>query len=617
MRSILVVAAALVLVAWLTTPVLEGGPLADDIYLAARIHEQQVQAQDGLAGDARRAFTHRWSGFEVFRPLTILSFAWDLRAAGDGLRGIGRSNWLLWVLVTLAFGLAARAVWRGPPWPWWALGVVCAFFGCFPAAVEALGWALAREDLFVALSMHLLIAARFGLPRQWWLLPFAMLPGLLAKESAIVLPVVLAVCELAGAPDGGGRWWWRHLPAWGTLGAYFGARLLIFGKLLGSYNGISPLQIAKDPELLLPALQGVLRSLASLIAPWSAEAARLQGVHPWWGVVTFAGLLLPPLAIVGWVLADRDCREEASVLPQRLLLAAGWVVLPLLPPCLVVQVEPDLEGSRIFASVMGGYILILALAWVALARRRPLVAGVLALLFLGASAHAMRTGTWPFLEAHRRVERLRERVAEVPAGHRLFVTNGKGMVNVPGEGPVSIEDRVASCAGAKVLTFAINDLGQPLLHPRGGVAVNALARAEWASALGAFDPETACAASLDVDPEDGRPRLRWLAEPPREGQRLQVRAGFSPEGGLRVEVAGSPRPVTVVVRDPKGFSLSVRLEDPEVSVLGPEAFLLDLGGQRVPLRASLLRQTGVPLLFVQGLAPEQGVVSAAAVVMVP
>ena len=64
-------------------------------------------------------------------------------------------------------------------------------------------------------------------------------------------------------------------------------------------------------------------------------------------------LKLLPLVVMGHLMG--------GLATFALLLWLAWIVLPLAPPALLVQVQPDLEGSRIFAGCMGGWLLPFAL----------------------------------------------------------------------------------------------------------------------------------------------------------------------------------------------------------------------------------------------------------------
>ena len=293
-----------------------------------------------------------------FRPLVALSFALDQAAFGAWAPGYHLHSlaWHLLAVATLHRLLAGLL-----PWPQ-ALAAA-AVFSLHPVQSEAVTWIAARNDpMAAALGLGALLAvrpARVGPGRLAIGALLAML-GLLAKESVVLLPLLLLLLDLGaeGRPGPARRWLALLL----GLGLGLGLRLAV-----GVDGGGAP-----DPvgvALLLdqaPRLVAVLGAALSVSWPLAAtRSLEWLGWEPTWrvgvGLATAAVLLLLPAALPA---------------PRRRLALVGlaWLLATLAPTLLPIA-DKGLIGERyLYLGVVG-----LAL-WLAgaLAHRLPWL--VLALL---------------------------------------------------------------------------------------------------------------------------------------------------------------------------------------------------------------------------------------------
>jgi len=220
----------------------------------------------------------------LYRPLTVLSYAWNWALVGDLPGGFRIVNILLHALASvLVTALVGRLTGS-------RLAAICGglVFAAHPVHTEAVTYVSGRADLLAAvgfLGAWLAHAWRPERGRRGLLLLsltlFAL--GLLAKEMAATLPAVLMLFDLAGARRAGAtvREAWgavrRRLP---TYGAYFGVLalfLLLRGAVLGGLlpaAGDIPLQANPLRDL------GLLERLDDATAVLGRELALLVWPHP-------------------------------------------------------------------------------------------------------------------------------------------------------------------------------------------------------------------------------------------------------------------------------------------------------------------------------------------------
>jgi tetratricopeptide (TPR) repeat protein len=284
----------------------------DDINIAARNPAAQDPADLGAIFGS-----HYWShveeGGNLYRPLTIWSFALNHRLGEGGAAGYhavnaalhGLTGGLL-VLVAAALGLGSGGA--------FAAGLIFVFH---PVHVEAVAPVVGRSELLAALFVlgawlcHL-SAPRAAAGRAWILGGGAALlfgAGLLSKEHAAVLPALILAGDLVGT--GGLRW----RPVLRTLlpmalvgGAILAVRLSLLPGL-GADDPLGSVFAGIDPMTRIMTATGVLgRYLWLLIFPAALSADYSYHQIP---------LITSPLAPLFLI----------SALLHAALLAAGIVLL--------------------------------------------------------------------------------------------------------------------------------------------------------------------------------------------------------------------------------------------------------------------------------------------------
>lgn len=191
--------------------------LLDNRWLASEASPVSVFGHDYWFGT-------KHAGSDLYRPLTVLSLAWNLRAAGtrEGFRAVNialHAAVVLTLFWTLSALLPRPAAWTG-----------AALFAVHPLASEAVLWVVGRAEIFSAL---------FGLLAFALLLKGRIVPSTLAfftalffKESAAAwLPIGAAWVVLA-LP--GERPPWRTgLVRAAPYGAALAAYLVVRGSVVG------------------------------------------------------------------------------------------------------------------------------------------------------------------------------------------------------------------------------------------------------------------------------------------------------------------------------------------------------------------------------------------------
>jgi hypothetical protein len=280
----------LFLVAAAFAPALLGGYVYDDLIVVERA--TRIAETDGWSRLLFEPFFG--SGAPYWRPL-----ASSLLVLGDGIGGPTGIHALALLLhlgaVTAAFGIA-RELGLAPI----GAGLAALLFGVHPVQVESVAWASALNDvLYGGLSLAAIWATlrwrrrgAIGLP---WLALSLTLLALLAKENALVTPLLVvaaAVLSVPGKPrersgDSTGN---EHdaalqnpalagpsrksrlirtvLPGLLVLAIYFGARMAVFGNAAA---GLDTAQI--DPSM---------RGGRAMVAPfWVCSELLLTLIWPW------------------------------------------------------------------------------------------------------------------------------------------------------------------------------------------------------------------------------------------------------------------------------------------------------------------------------------------------
>jgi protein O-mannosyl-transferase len=338
--------------------------------------DQALVVRNALTSDLRNLpvffRTDLWAGAAVpegegasgyFRPLFLVTLALDRAIAGldPSFAHLHSLAWhLLAVLGVFQLLLRLLASNREKGRAVLPALVGATIFALHPLQSEAVVWISARNDLMAAASLVWALVVALPADAGWRRLSVLALLGcaaVLSKESALLLPMLLLVLDLArfGRPRGPGR----YAVLVGAIAACVGLRSFA-GVIGASLPPEAGWQLLGHRALDVLATAGHLlvwpwplsggRDLESLSLSWSSKLAGL-------GVLCLLALGLPLLA------AARD-RAETTGLHLRLRLGlAGlmWAVVAFLPSILALA-DKGLFGERYLYLPMAGLALAVAAA---------------------------------------------------------------------------------------------------------------------------------------------------------------------------------------------------------------------------------------------------------------
>jgi len=222
-------------------------------------------------------FTHDywWPTGEsgLFRPLTTLSFWVNHAVFSGGVQPAGYHavNLLLhWLNALVAFLLV-----RGITGRRWAALAAAAVFASHPLTVESVTNVVGRADLLASLSivgglcLYRRFLAAYGGRRMLWLaaLGLSFLGGVLSKESAAVLPALMALHDALFPPAEGAnrRATFRNSAAraWPAYACVAGAALAVaWGRWVLFHDAAFPTPFGGDnPIVNAPVMTGVMTSV--------------------------------------------------------------------------------------------------------------------------------------------------------------------------------------------------------------------------------------------------------------------------------------------------------------------------------------------------------------------
>lgn len=334
----------------------------DDRYLVADV--ETLAAQGGLAAVAAAPFLPEQNEPDnYYRPVVLLSLWLDGRLAGGSAAAFHVTNLVLHVLNSLLVAWLLREVLRSSG----AALAGALVFAVHPVQVEAVAFVAARTDLFAAFFVLLAavtwLGARRARPRARQALvavsAACLLAGILAKETAIVLPLVLLVADAVSARhEARAASWWPRNRTW--LLAYAGAALLVAllrVGALGTVFSVSTPEAALQGPLLLreptTALAGAIRMLRVIVIPFPLNSLYTRehlviDTAAWVAVLALA-------ALVVWLATAR--RQHVG------WIAAAWIVLFLAPSLLVPSGAATLIAERYLYLPMVGVALLAGASW--------------------------------------------------------------------------------------------------------------------------------------------------------------------------------------------------------------------------------------------------------------
>lgn len=296
----------------------------DDLDLIVR--HAELQGPAWVQALTRDFWSATGGGTGMWRPLVTLSYRVDGVLSGWSPAWFHAVNVLGFALAAAL--LARLAQRRGATPRIAALAGAC--FVCAPSQAEAVAWVAGRTDVFVAVGTLLALLGaddvRRGAPRRG--LAAVMLGtgvALLAKETAAVVPLLLALDAAADVPGQRMRAAWRAAaPA---------LALLVVWAVAHRAFADAPAH-APRPDALLAA-PALLWSHLAWLAPWAPHAPLLP---VWQQPATPLAALAVLAALAGFVaMVWLARRGSPATLPLALLL------LPLVPVAGAVALE---AGTR-------------------------------------------------------------------------------------------------------------------------------------------------------------------------------------------------------------------------------------------------------------------------------
>jgi len=346
-------------------------------------------------------------GGDLYRPLTMLSFALQWAAGGGSPLPFHIASIVLYAVVCVAF---YRVVVVMLPLP--AAWLAAALFAVHPVHVESVGNVVGQAELWAALFMLLALGAflrarmRGALSaKDIGLIALFYILGLLSKEHSIVLPAVLLAAELTVTP--------RTIPLRDRLRAVRPMLLLMVAIALVFYVGRAAVMaqtrgVPPDTTSLFvnqPYGFRVMTMLA-VVLEWTRLLiwpARLSADYSprYIELVTSPtiDMLAGTLIVVGLVVVAIRARRSAPVLTFGVM----WLAVSMaIPSNLVIPTGFLLAERTLF---LASAAVMLCVGWIAtrlvpdftkLAEvpRRVTLTAIAGVLLMGVVASAMRQPVW-------------------------------------------------------------------------------------------------------------------------------------------------------------------------------------------------------------------------------
>lgn len=298
---------------------------------------------------------------DLYRPLTLLSLAWDFHYYGDQPLGYHLSSLLFHLLnALLVFQLSYYVLKQQS-----AALLAALFYVLHPLQTEVVSWISSRGDLLMSLFFlagllcHIRMRTRRGRALAWFLYGCSIL----SKESGFVLPAV-AYCydALFAAPDRPFRHLFSFTRAW--LVRHWGYALVLVLALALRWNAAEAAEpvsanFLADADavsrlLTLPAV--LLRYLLLIVFPLHLSADYSYASIP------LVRTPLDPYFIAGFLTAGAllYLPLRASSPPLVFSAAFGW--LAFLPASNLLVLAPSGMAERYLHPVMPALALLFGLA---------------------------------------------------------------------------------------------------------------------------------------------------------------------------------------------------------------------------------------------------------------
>lgn len=388
-RTALVALGVFVVAALLYLPSLRNAFVWDD---TALIENYDIRTLDAAA--VKRIFTTNfWEASEahsgLYRPLTALSFHTDYQLHGLEPAGFHLTNILLNAAVCALVFLVLLELFARPD----VALMAALLYAAFPMHVENVAWVSGRTDVIATLFMltSLWCYARWrrraGVGAIAGMLAcFAL--ALLGKESAVVLPAVVAAASLVALPDERpttSRWmsWVLVAAMLVVVAGYFAVRRDVLGSALAYFPRFTT-GIADAVALSFSILA---HYAYKLVFPFRLDAeSDFMPPASFWNLHTLVGVAIVATAasaVFRW-------RRHGAMVFAVAVIACG-----LLPVLNILPLNQVLAERFLYFPSFGFALLVALGASLAMRRRRMLVLAVFAALVTACAARTVtRTFDW-------------------------------------------------------------------------------------------------------------------------------------------------------------------------------------------------------------------------------
>lgn len=319
----------------------------------------------------------------MYRPLVLATYALNYRWGAYDPRGYHAVNLAIHAGVSVLVWVLFRRLGWGDGLA--LLGALA--FAAHPLAAEPVHYVSSRSEslaaLFVLAAFLLHHRGRAGVPVAG---PVSFALGLLAKPTALALPLLLLLRDGTSGRWPHGREWLRHAPYWGIAAAYLvGTRRLL------------------DEALVAQPVRPLLTHWATQAEAVAYYVRLLVFPHPLTVEHQFfpaAGwTALPVMAALLLILSLALCARGRRARQAEVAFWLGWVALCLLPT-LVVPLNVLVSERRLYLPLVGCVGLVVGLVGrlggqerAAVRLARLAIVPLLAVLTLGRSSVWASEGT--------------------------------------------------------------------------------------------------------------------------------------------------------------------------------------------------------------------------------
>lgn len=323
------------------------------------------------------------AGNNVFRPVTIASFAFNWATGGTRTVGYHVMNVLLHAAIVILLYLVLQKLLESSAHATTLAFVTALLFAVHPIHAEAVAWIVGRSELLAAgflLAAWLLHLSDKPIPTM-----LCFLLALLSKESAVTFVLLVIAGDYA-------RGKWRPISRYGGIAGLAALYLALFWKLEGGRFGEKSISFLDNPLASFPAHLRILNGIriawryiglqaypGTLSCDYSYNAIPL---YAYWKLAAIP-LVAALVVLAMWVWALRR-RRSGWFLAGAIYFGSFAVTANILLPTGTIMAE------RLAYLPSAGFCLLFALIWVQLESRRADVAWVLlGIIVAGLSARTM------------------------------------------------------------------------------------------------------------------------------------------------------------------------------------------------------------------------------------